>query len=615
IAASAGFLLKLRFKRVRAINGFIAIGITVLCAALSMTAYTSFVYSETDSLAESEIEVGGYICEEITRSGRLNYYTVQTDTIDGKPNSKKLLLTSYRDYGISEFENLSATLTVHKTGKYYIGKGIFLSSFGDDIVELKGDGSRRFSLYANAVSLRKSIKRSLDFQLSDDSAALCRGILLGDKKAIDKVTLSWFYDTGSTFLIVVSGMHLSIAVGAVMLFLRRITKSSKLIFIVTGSFILLFAAVTGFSPSVIRASVVTVIAYFSPLVLRRADGINSLGFAALVLTLPNPYAAGDDGLLLSFAATFGILLWADKISRYICSRLKIENKFIAGLISAVSVTISASLWVAPLSVLFFGKLSPVVVFVALICELPVSAVLVCAMLAGVLKLIPVISFLAFPFAFAAEYICRFLRFVLELFALLPFSSVRADKSYFYIWIIVTALLVAVGYIIKARGFYIRCAVALSAAALGLGWAVSVISELNSVTLTVLNDGYGYFVTLKSGGKISFLSVGGRNNSLIVADELNGNYSSVDYCVIPAQIGKYFSGLPGIYDDYEFEEIFVYDSDKVPNKKMAYYYSGDYMLFGKNCEFDVILGAEVRDRVINVSGSTFQFLTAGDKTFL
>jgi len=38
-----------------------------------------------------------------------------------------------------------------------------------------------------------------------------------------------------------------------------------------------------------------------------------LGFAMLVLTVPNPFAAGDTGLLLSFSATLGILLFSGRI--------------------------------------------------------------------------------------------------------------------------------------------------------------------------------------------------------------------------------------------------------------------------------------------------------------
>ena len=40
---------------------------------------------------------------------------------------------------------------------------------------------------------------------------------------------------------------------------------------------------------------------------RKADGLNSLGLALLLLVLFQPYAACDPGLLLSFAATLGLL--------------------------------------------------------------------------------------------------------------------------------------------------------------------------------------------------------------------------------------------------------------------------------------------------------------------
>lgn len=74
-------------------------------------------------------------------------------------------------------------------------------------------------------------------------------------------------------------------------------------------------AVTGFAHSVVRAGIMMIIVSFASSNLRIADSLNNLGFAAIVLTAFNPYAVADIGMLLSFSATTGIILWSRPIER------------------------------------------------------------------------------------------------------------------------------------------------------------------------------------------------------------------------------------------------------------------------------------------------------------
>ena len=70
---------------------------------------------------------------------------------------------------------------------------------------------------------------------------------------------------------------------------------------------LLFMALVGFSPSVVRAGVTMLLFYAAKWMGEKEDSLTSLGFAALLLCLFNPYAASDVGLLLSFLMQLGVL--------------------------------------------------------------------------------------------------------------------------------------------------------------------------------------------------------------------------------------------------------------------------------------------------------------------
>ena len=117
-------------------------------------------------------------------------------------------------------------------------------------------------------------------------------------------------------------MHLTVVVGLMMFLLRNLRNVIRSVAAVVT--VILFAAVTGFSPSVIRAGICVIITYIGYAVLRTSDGITSLGIAALVLTVTNPYSVGDLGMLLSFSATLGILMWASPLYDFLQQKLRLN---------------------------------------------------------------------------------------------------------------------------------------------------------------------------------------------------------------------------------------------------------------------------------------------------
>lgn len=145
-----------------------------------------------------------------------------------------------------------------------------------------------------------------------------------------------------------------------------------------------FMAVTGFAPSVVRAGVMLAVVYSGKMFMRKGDSLNSLGIAALILTVPNPTAVADVGMLLSFTATLGIILWARKISVYIMgkfAKLKRLKKPVEFTVNLFAVSVSAAVWTMPISVLMFGKVSVFSILLSVILSPAVSVLVACALLA------------------------------------------------------------------------------------------------------------------------------------------------------------------------------------------------------------------------------------------
>ena len=164
---------------------------------------------------------------------------------------------------------------------------------------------------------------------------------------------------------------------------------------------------------------------------KQADPINSLGFAMLVLTVPNPFAAGDTGLLLSFSATLGILLFSGRIQARLnrwTESIGVLKRLFRGLNSTIAATVSATVFTSPIVALTFGELSLVAPLSNLLMEFPADIMLLCGFLTSIFYYIPVINFLAMPFGLGAGIAANYLMECAAWLANLPMASIPVTQE-------------------------------------------------------------------------------------------------------------------------------------------------------------------------------------------
>lgn len=609
---------KIRIKK-SLLDLLITVGLTSFAACIAIILYSNFIYRPViDNYSNKELSVEGYICDEIQKNENSYVYIINADKINSNSENVKIRLISTVDLKCEDFDRIDANFTVSKAENgYNLSKGIYLTAFYDEETDIfNSTGEKQFSLYSIAVNIRKAMKSSLDSLLPENTSSLCKAVLLGDKHSLSSDIKADFSKTGTSFLIVVSGMHLAIIAGFVLFLLKNIIKNRYALASIILAIVFCFMAITGFTPSVVRSGIMLILTYCSKAVFRRTDGLNSLGTAAIVLTLFNPFAMGDIGMLLSFSATAGIVLWSRKIEIYLSRKLRLKgkHKLIRGALNLISVSLSASLWIIPITTIAFHRVSPFVVLTSFFAEPIVSVVLICAMLASLLYLCPIISFFAYTFALGADIFGNLLLRTISLFSSLPYSCVNSDKPYFYIWLIFTALLVIIGYAIKAKGFYVRCAVTASAVVLTIGWAVYAIIGNNSATLKIYNVGSGVTASVECGSNISFISCGGTNGSAYqIIEDISGDFSSIDSILIPNTKLKYAKYLPQLMSEFDVSNILVYDNNT--DKKSLEKYGGKIDTFSSDCRFTINLNPLAALDVLNIDSVTYQYLNINGSTVL
>lgn len=179
---------------------------------------------------------------------------------------------------------------------------------------------------------------------SDDPRGLVVGLVTGDTRGLSPEAQDQLREAGLSHLTAVSGSNVALVVAACLglLTLLPIGPVGRAVGVAVA--VLLFAVLTRFEPSVLRASTMAILVALAWVRRTVADGRHALGGAVLLLLLIDPLLARSLGLLLSAAAAAGILLLAPVLR----ARLSSGRARLPGwLATAVSVTMAAQIGVAP----------------------------------------------------------------------------------------------------------------------------------------------------------------------------------------------------------------------------------------------------------------------------
>lgn len=201
------------------------------------------------------------------------------------------------------------------------------------------------------LKTRDHILSSLKRNLSEEKAALMAAMLTGYREDLTDTMENAFSAAGLTHIMAVSGANLGILLLPLIWLFKMLGLDRRIVAICAMPFVFFFILITGMEASVLRASVMAFVILAGKALDRKADLINSLGIASLVILVVNPFMLFHAGFLLSFGATAGLGLLYARIHRLIPEWLP------AFIREALAATISAQAGVLPLMILYFSKIS------------------------------------------------------------------------------------------------------------------------------------------------------------------------------------------------------------------------------------------------------------------
>ena len=640
--------LTIVFVIIRKTRNTIYIPLMALAALIACIVHIGYgflaVQPVVDRYGNEPHTVKAVMTEEAYQSYAKYYYRLRTQEIDGEKVEIKLLLKTPTELDAEPDDILRFTSDLEVTdNRYYRAKGYYLVSDDYD-TDVAVDSPTNHSLMYRVIQLRRLMRKSLDTLLPPDCAALCRAVLIGDKYALSLDTGDRFRYAGASYFIVVSGMHFSVVI---MLLLRLMTRLNRWVrFGLIMGFILIYAAVTGFQSSVLRAGIMMTFTVFGMTIRRQPYPLNHLGLSGIIIPfIVSPNGAGDIGSILSFYATMGILLWAnqifprislktqtgvipqihiiDTLHRYkerkadgLPMKEKSDEPFSFRILlmkvwnsvaALLAVSLAANIMVFPITVFVFHEFSLVTLLSAVLLSWEIFFIILLSLAVCVLYPLGLLCYPAIVIAYPLMWLCKLVLWLVNGLASLPFAYFRVSQTFVYVWLAVTVILGIVVILYRNRYRYLKYAVLCSMIILLGGILTHHLLQMNVFSLEVYSCGNGICAGINKGGKLYLLQVDANTDDLYpIWDRLFYRYDSAEVALC---CNKSDLRLFELYreDEFAISKLLLYD------KKQEYTEADNIVSFDRDSTY--IVDDEISLRVSTVGNTAVPYISAGERHIL
>lgn len=482
-------------------------------------------------------------------------------------------------------------------GDYYPGIGINLAATEQDdpVIEHSAFRLRYAHLY-----LARYMSRLIDRIYPENVRGVMQALLLGDRRQLnkDKPFKTALQRAGLSHVVAVSGMHVAFLASLLAMLLPK-----PLSYVVSVPVIALFAAVTGFSPGVVRAGVMYLFVAAGAVIGRNEDPLTSLFCALALLLAVNPLSAGSVSLQLSFASTLGLLLFSSRLREAMLrgGRIKrlrkdenILRKAVGRLggfaVASLCATLGALAFSTPLSALYFRNIS---------LAAPVSNLLTVWAVSlgfglGVISL--VLGAIWLPLGkligWAATVPILHFRGTAELFGTMGLASTGVNSGYSKIWMAGIYLFLLIWVIMRADIKKIYLPLCMGAGLMFLCLLLTWLEPVG-VTFAALDVGQGSCTVITGAGGTIVVDCGGsgaENAGAIAADYIRGlGYDRIDMLIFTHTHSDHANGAEVLLSQLTVDRVVLPGYDDGEGIAVRALLDEDTELFEAKSRLDVTVG--------------------------
>lgn len=482
------------FYRVRG-RAACVVFLVFMSLSAGLFAYKTYAeYQPVVSLADTEATFTAKVLDWERRANGRYTYELQIESIDAPVEQPfRFLLYTNRSLQADWYDTVTMRAKFYLPSstdsfdgiRYYKSRNIFLlasQNFAEE-AEVTVSSPAQKPLGYDLKALNRMLCAKLDERMPAEAAAAVKGMVLGDTDDLDFALQQMYINTGTIHLFSISGTHVAILSGVLFLLLRKVPDKIKIPLIL--GVILLFILLSGAHASAVRSGLMLALLLAGRLAHREADAVNSLFFAGFLIVFFDVYAIMDIGFCMSFLATLGVVVLAPRMHRFLLVQWGVENRTVSQILSAVCVSLSATLFLLPVFVFTFHTLSVISPFVNLVVGLLVTPVLGLGFVCVLLCSFPVPNLL-----FEVESALILLQnAIVRFFGELRFASIGLDYREFRLWFVMAAGLLALGLLwYKKQKAVLRWSAGLCALLFLVSSVLVFAGQYDCVMLYTIGDG-------------------------------------------------------------------------------------------------------------------------------
>lgn len=549
-----------------------------------------------------------YDGQTVTASIEISDYSYETDygmaadgilELEGKQFRarvylKKMKALSPGDSVLGDFRLRLTTAGGAQEATYHQGKGIFLLAYASNKTSAEYNAIVPVKYFAPKI--RRDILNMLDALFPEDVQGFTRALLLGDTTRLTYEENTAFQISGIRHVIAVSGLHVSILFSLVYMLSGKRRVLTALLGIPV---LVLFAAVAGFTPSIIRACIMQILMILAMLLKREYDPPTALSFAIFVMLIGNPMTVTSVSFQFSVGCMVGIFLFSRKISGYLMRLLgapkgkSIRARLTRWFSGSVSVTVSAMAITTPLTAYYFGTVSIVGIITNLLTLWVIFLIFYGIILACALGTVwlPAGKLIASVISLPVRYVL----IMAKTLSSIPLASVYTCSVYILLWLVFCYVLFAAFLLSRKK----RPAVLLACMAVGLCLSLGasyIEPRLDPYRVTVMDVGQGQSILLQSHGKNYLVDCGG-DDAQTAADTaaqmlLSQGITRLDGLILTHYDADHAGGVNYLLSRIKADTLYLPDTqdDSGTKKVLNAAYADDIQWVRENTAFTGTWGA-------------------------
>lgn len=453
-------------------------------------------------------------------------------------------------------------------------------------------------LVSFSLSARDKIEEITKQTLPPPYNYLLVGMLLGEKSFIPSHLKEIFAEAGIMHILAVSGLHVGIIAMALLALLSMLKLPKKFKLFTLILILITYASITGFRPSVLRATIMFILLIGGKLINRSRNLNISLFFAAFLILLLNPLILYDAGFLLSFIVTFFIINLSPILQR-------LFSKIVVWIKNPLAVSTAAWVGIFPLSAYFFSKVS-IISIISNIFIIPLTGIAV--ILGFITFFIGLVSIsLAGLFANLNYLVLNLITLIAKSFSSLPFAFIyvaQPSVMLIILYYLTVFFIIEIFYKktlspkIKKKAILIVLSVTL------LIIVVQVFYPADNLKVNFINVGEGDCILIEAPNKINILIDGGGTpqsdfdvgNKIVIPYLRRKGINEIDLLILTHPHLDHLEGLLPILKEFKVDMVLdsglLCDSSEykefislILEKGISYHKAkaGDNFIFSNNLE--------------------------------